>query len=104
MISPGFPDFVESSTCAKQETFLAEATRGHCTLDLEQSWLGVLRPQQQLPEEAPEFLELTGKGRKERLVCAYGGVATTGSVLTGLTYELLSQLGLDEPSFFSILP
>ncbi len=43
-------------TCAKQGTFLAEATRANCTLDLKQSWLGVLRPQQQLHEEAPNDL------------------------------------------------
>ena len=32
-----------------------EATRGNCTLDLKKPWLGVLRPQQQLPEEAPDL-------------------------------------------------
>ncbi len=39
-------------TCAKQGTFLAEATGDICTLDLKQSWLGVFRLQQQLTEEA----------------------------------------------------
>ncbi len=52
MISPGFPDFVSRQTCAKQGTFLAEATGDICTLDLKQSWLGVFRLQQQLTEEA----------------------------------------------------
>ena len=53
MISPGFPDFVSRQTCAKQGTFLAEATGDICTLDLKQSWLGIFRLQQQLTEEAP---------------------------------------------------
>ncbi len=69
-------------TCAKQGTFLAEATRGNCTLDLQQSWLGVLRPQQHLPEEAPRFLfttdgfELYEWAAKRLLqgICIYGQV------------------------------
>ena len=59
--SPGKHDFtwiprtlLSRQTCAKQGTFLAEAIPGNYTLDFRKPWSGVLRPQQQLPEEAPD--------------------------------------------------